>query len=209
MARPLGLALAVAGATMIGATLIGAGSANAQTDWRRVHLADESTLDIPAVVGDEYKVPAELAQKGDLMFFAVNSGPAGELDCLLRRTLYGPGLPGAPTRQDMFKTLDSKVDRLSLCAGRGDSERQAINEGGSLKGYPSGRCVVGYTATGQDAAAGPGTGRVVDSLTLAAPGGYYTLGCTLHAADQRTAEREWFNDWRHVIEHMQGSLLVP
>jgi len=204
MSRSPGLALAVAGAT-----LIGAGPASAQADWRRIHLSDESTLDIPAVVGDDYKVPAELAQKGDLMFFTVTSGPAGELDCLLRRTLYGHGLPDAPTRQDMFKTLDSKEDRLALCAGRGDSERQAINEGGSLKGYPSGRCVVGYTAAGQDAAAGPGTGRVVDSVTVAAPGGYYTLGCTLHAADQRTAEREWFNDWRRLIEHMQGSLLVP
>ena len=204
MTRSLGWALAAAGAT-----LIGAGAARAQADWRRVHLSDESTLDIPAVVGDDYKVPAELAQKGDLMFFTVTSGPAGELDCLLRRTLYGHGLPDAPTRQDMFKTLDSKEDRLSLCAGRGDSERQAINEGGSLKGYPSGRCVVGYTATGQDAAAGPGSGRVVDSVTVAAPGGYYTLGCTLHAQDQRTAEREWFTDWRRLIEHMQGSLLVP
>ena len=205
MSRSLGLALAVAGAT-----LIGAGPARAQADWRRIHLSDESTLDIPAVVGDEYKAPAELAQKGDLMFFAVDSGPAGELDCLLRRTLYGRGLPdAAPNREDLFKTLDSKEDRLGLCAGRGDNEHQAVNDGGSLKGYPSGRCVVGYTATGQDAAGGPGTGRVVDSMTVAAPGGYYTLGCTLHAADQRTAEREWFNDWRRLIEHMQGSLLVP
>lgn len=206
MTRSRGLALA--GTSLIAAML--AGAASAQTDWRRIHLSDESTLDIPAVVGDDYKVPAELAQKGDLMFFTVTSGTAGELDCLLRRTVYGAGLPdAAPNREDMFKTLGSKEDRLSLCAGRGDSERQAINEGGSLKGYPSGRCVVGYTATGQDAAAGPGTGRVVDSLTIAAPGGYYTFGCTLHAADQRTAEREWFNDWRHVVEHMQGSLLVP
>jgi hypothetical protein len=49
----------------------------------------------------------------------------------------------------------------------------------------------------------------MDNLTLAAPGGYYTFGCTLRASDQRTAEREWFNDWRSVIQHMQGSLLVP
>lgn len=202
MRRSLGLALAMAGMAL-------AGAANAQTEWKRVHLADESTLDIPAVVGDEYKVPDELARKGDLMFFSVVSGAAGELDCLLRRTLYGHGPPEAPTRQELFDKLADKAERLDLCAGRGDSERQAINEGGTLKGYPSGRCVVGYTATGKDAAAGPGTGRVVDLLTLAAPGGYYTLGCTLHASDQRTAEREWFNDWRQIVQHMQGSLLVP
>ncbi len=203
MTRPLGLTLACAAFA-----LIGAGAARAQTEWRRVHLGDESTLDIPAVVGEEYKVPDALAQKGDLMFFSVVSGPAGELDCLLRRTLYGHGLPEAPTREEMFDTLGSD-DRIDLCTGRGESQRKAINEGGSLKGYPSGRCVVGYTATGKDAEAGPGLGRVVDSLTVAANQAYYTLGCTLHAADQRTAEREWFNDWRGVIQHMQGSLLVP
>lgn len=204
MPRSLGLALAAA--SFVLAT---AGAAEAQVDWQRIHLGDESTLDIPAIVGADYKVPAELAQKGDLMFFSVVSGAAGELDCLLRRTLYGPGLPAGPTRQELFETLGSQEGRISLCADKGDSERQAINEGGSLKGYPSGRCVVGYTARGQDAAAGPGTGRVMDNLTIAAPGGYYTFGCTLRAADQRTAEREWFNDWRAVIQHMQGSLLVP
>src|SRR5665213_2082913 len=98
MHRSLGLALALAGMAVAGA-----GAARAQTDWQRVHLGDESTLDIPAIVGAEYKVPAELAQKGDLMFFSVTSGAAGELDCLLRRTLYGPGLPHAPTRQELFK----------------------------------------------------------------------------------------------------------
>ena len=204
MHKSLGLALAVAGMT-----LIAAGAARAQTSWQRIHLSDESTLDIPEVVGAEYKVPAELQAKGDLMFFSVSSGLAGELDCLLRRTLYGAGLPAAPTRQELFETLGSADGRISLCADKGDSERQAINEGGSLKGYPAGRGVGGYTARGQDAAAGPGTGRVMDNLTLAAPGGYYTFGCTLRASDQRTAEREWFNDWRQVIQHMQGSLLVP
>ena len=202
MRTSLGLALAVAGVTL-------AGAASAQTDWKRVHLGDESTLEIPAIVGDDFKPPAELQAKGDLMFFSVQSGAAGELDCLLRRTLYGPGLPAAPTRLEMFAKLQSEEERLDLCTGHGDSERKAVNEGGSLKGYPSGRCVVGYTAIGQDAAAGPGTGRVMDSLTLAAPNAYYTLGCTLRAADQRTAEREWFNDWRQIVQHMQGSLLVP
>ena len=99
------------------------------------------------MVGDDYKVPAELAQKGDLMFFTVTSGPAGELDCLLRRTLYGRGLPDAPpNREDLFKTLDPRRIAWAWCAGRGDNEHQAVNDGGSLKGYPSGRCVVGYTA---------------------------------------------------------------
>jgi hypothetical protein len=204
MKKSLGLALAAAAVALLGST-----AARAQTSWQRIHLSDESTLDIPAIVGGEYKVPAELQAKGDLMFFSVSSGAAGELDCLLRRTLYGAGLPAAPTRQELFETLGSADGRISLCADKGDSERQAINEGGSLKGYPSGRCVVGYTARGQDAAAGPGTGRVMDNLTLAAPGGYYTFGCTLRASDQRTAEREWFNDWRPIIQHMQGSLLVP
>lgn len=199
-----GLALAA-----VGLALAAAGSARAQTDWKRIHLSDESTLDIPAIVGDDFEPPAELQAKGDLMFFSVSSGAAGELDCLLRRTLYGAGLPDAPTRQEMFEKLGSKAERLDLCTGHGDSERQAVNEGGSLKGYPSGRCVIGYTAVGRDAEAGPGTGRVMDSLTLAAPQAYYTLGCTLRASDQRTAEREWFNDWRQVIQHMQGSLLVP
>lgn len=202
MTRSLGIALAAAGFALA------AGAAHAQTEWKRIHLSDESTLDIPAVVGDEYKVPDPLAQKGDLMFFSVTSGPAGELDCLLRRTFYGHGLPEGPTREQMFDKLGSD-DRIDLCTGRGDSQRKAISEGGSLKGYPSGRCVVGYTATGKDAEAGPGVGRVVDSLTVAANQAYYTLGCTLHAADQRTAEREWFYDWRGVIQHMQGSLLVP
>jgi len=202
MRRSLGLALAAAGFALATAP------ASAQSDWQRVHLDDETTLDIPAVVGDEYRAPAELATKGDLMFFSVSSGEAGLLDCLLKRTLYGSGPPGPSSREQMIDLL--KADgRIDLCIGRGTNRRQAINEGGSLKGYPSGRCVVGYTDDGEGAEGGPGTGRVLDTLVMAAPDAYYTLACTLRASDQRTAEREWFNDWRNVIQHMQGSLLVP
>ncbi len=50
---------------------------------------------------------------------------------------------------------------------------------------------------------------VLDTLVIAAPEAYYTLACTLRATDQRTAERDWFNSWRGVIQHMQGSLLAP
>jgi hypothetical protein len=198
MRASLGLALAVAGFAL-------AGPAVAQTDWKRVHLEDETTLDIPAVVGDDYHVPAELARQGDLMFFSVDSGGAELMDCLLKRTLYGQG---APSRAEMIDTL-KKDDRIDLCIGRGTNRRQAINEGGTLKGYPSGRCVVGYTDDGEGAAGGPGTGRVLDTLVVASPEAYYTLACTLRATDQRTAERDWFNGWRGVIQHMQGSLLVP
>lgn len=204
MLRALGLALAVAGLGLAGF----AGPAGAQTDWKRVHLEDETTLDIPAVVGDEYHVPDELARQGDLMFFSVSSGQAGLLDCLLKRTVYGSGLQGPPSREQMIDTLKAER-RIDLCIGRGTNRRQAINEGGALKGYPAGRCVVGYTDEDEGAAAGPGTGRVLDTLVIAAPGAYYTLACTLRAADQRTAEREWFNDWRNLIQHMQGSMLVP
>jgi len=200
MRRLLVLALAA-----VGFALAVSAPASAQSDWKRVHLEDETTLDIPTVVGDDYHVPAELARQGDLMFFSVSSGPAGLLDCLLKRTLYGSR---APSHDEMLDTL--KDDRrIDLCIGRGTNRRQAINEGGSLKGYPSGRCVVGYTDDGQGAAGGPGTGRVLDTLVVAAPEAYYTLACTLRASDQRTAEREWFNGWRGVIQHMQGSLLVP
>jgi hypothetical protein len=201
MRRALGLALVVAGFVL-------AGPAGAQTDWKRVHLEDETTLDVPAVVGDQFQAPAELARQGDLMFFSVGSDQATLLDCLLKRTVYGSGAPGPFSRDEMVDTL--KADgRIDLCIGRGTNRRQAINEGGSLKGYPSGRCVVGYTDEGEGAAGGPGAGRVLDTLVVAAPGAYYTLACTLRAADQRTAEREWFNDWRGVIQHMQGSLVVP
>jgi hypothetical protein len=200
MRRRLGLALAVAGFA-----LAVAAPAIAQTEWKRVHLEDETTLDIPAVVGDEYHVPAELARQGDLMFFSVSSGQAGLLDCLLKRTAYGSG---APSHDEMLDTL--KDDRrIDLCIGRGTNRRKAINEGGRLKGFPSGRCVVGYTDEGEGPAGGPGTGRVLDTLVVAAPEAYYTLACTLRASDQRAAEREWFYDWRGVIQHMQGSLLVP
>jgi hypothetical protein len=170
-----------------------------------VHLEDETSLDIPAVVGEDYRPPAELSRQGDLMFFSVSSGQAGLLDCLLKRTIYGSG---KPSRDEMIDTL--KADRrIDLCIGRGTNRRKAINEGGTLKGYPSGRCVVGYTDEGEGAAAGPGTGRVLDTLVVAAPEAYYTLACTLRAADQRTAEREWFYDWRGLIQHVQGSLVVP
>jgi hypothetical protein len=198
MLRSLGLALAVAGFAL-------AGPAGAQTEWKRVHLDDETTLDIPAVVGDDFHAPAELETQGDLMFFSVSGGPAELMDCLLKRTLYGGG---RPSRAEMIDTLKDD-GRIDLCIGRGTNRRQAINEGGSLKGYPSGRCVVGYTDADEGADAGPGTGRVLDTLVIAAPGAYYTLACTLRAADQRTAEREWFNGWRGVIQHMQGSMLVP
>ena len=198
MHRSPGLALAVT-------VVVLAGSANAQTEWQRVHLEDETTLDIPAVVGGEYHVPAELARRGDLMFFSVSSGEAGLLDCLLKRTVYGSG---ALSHDEMLDTLKNDR-RLDLCIGRGTNRRQAINEGGTLKGFSSGRCVVGYTDEGEGDAGAPGTGRVLDTLVLAAPEAYYTLACTLRASDQRTAEREWFNGWRGVIEHMQGSLLVP
>jgi hypothetical protein len=198
MLKSLGLVLAVAGFAF-------AGPAAAQTDWKRVHLEDESTLDIPAIVGDDYHVPSELAEQGDLMFFSVSSGESGLMDCLLKRIVYGRG---RPSREEMIATLKDD-GRIDLCIGRGANRRKAINEGGSLKGYPSGRCVVGYTDEGEGPEAGPGTGRVLDTLVIAAPEAYYTLACTLRASDQRTAEREWFYDWRGVIQHMQGSLLVP
>jgi hypothetical protein len=201
MLRSLGLALTVAGFAL-------AGPAGAQTEWQRVHLEDETTLDIPAIVGEEYHVPAKLAGQGDLMFFSVSSDPAGLMDCLLKRTFYGVGPSGPPSRDEMVATL--KDDRrIDLCIGRGTNRRKAINEGGMLKGFPSGRCVVGYTDEGQGPDAGPGSGRVLDTLVVAAPEAYYTLACTLRAADQRMAEREWFYSWRGVIQHMQGSLLVP
>ncbi len=206
MRRPLGMAPALAGLALAGLAL--AGPALAQAEWKRVHLDDEATLDIPAVVGEEYHVPAELAAKGDLMFFSVSSGPAGLMDCLLKRTLYGAGLLGLPSRAEMARTVE-KDDRIDLCIGRGTNRRMAINEGGALKGYPSGRCVVGYTDEEQAADPGLGSGRVLDSLTVVAADAYYTLACTLRAADQRTAEREWFYDWRGVIQHMQGSLVAP
>ncbi len=179
-----------------------------RTEWKRVHLDDETTLDIPAVVGDQYRVPAELARRGDLMFFSVSSGHASLLDCLLKHTVYGPGTPGPLSREQLVDTLKDE-GRIDLCIGRGTNRRKAINEGGSLKGYPSGRCVVGYTDEGAADPDGLGTGRVLDTLVVAAPGAYYTLACTLRAADQRTAEREWFYDWRSVIQHVQGSLEVP
>ena len=199
-------ALALAGLTAV----LGAGRAAAQTDWKRVHLDNETTLDIPAVVGEEYRVPPELAAQGDLMFFSVSSGPAGMLDCLLKHTFYGAGLPDKPSHAEMVDTVGEEK-RISLCIGRGTNRRMAINEGGRLKGYPSGRCVVGYTDEGQADPTGAdlGTGRVLDTLTVLAGDAYYTLACTLRASDQRTAEREWFNDWRGLIQHMQGSLLVP
>ena len=203
MRRSVGVALALAGLAMTAAV-----PARAQTEWKRVHLEDETTLDIPGVVGDEFGVPPELASQGDLMFFSVMAGQQGLLDCLLKRTRYGPGLPALPSHDDMVATLKAER-RISLCIGRGTNRRQAINEGGTLKGYPSGRCVVGYTDEGQDDPANPGVGRVLDTLVIASSGAYYTLACTLRAADQRTAEREWFNDWRAVIQHMQGSLVVP
>ena len=201
MLRALGLAMAAAGVAL-------AGAAAAQTEWKRVHLEDETTLDIPAVVGDDYRAPPELARQGDLMFFSVSSGEAGLMDCLLKRTFYGAGPPGPATRDQMIDTLKDD-GRIDLCIGRGTNRRKAINEGGVLKGFPSGRCVVGYTDEGEGADAGPGSGRVLDTLVVAAPEAYYTLACTLRATDQRTAEREWFYDWRGVIQHMQGSLLVP
>lgn len=199
MRGPLGLALALAVFAL-------AGPAGAQTDWKRVHLEDETTLDIPAVVGDDYHVPAKLAGQGDLMFFSVSSGQGSLMDCLLKRTFYGSG--GAPSRDEMVATLKDD-GRIDLCIGRGTNRRKAVNEGGILKGFPSGRCVVGYTDEGEGPGAGPGPGRVLDTLVVAAPEAYYTLACTLRATDQRTAEREWFYDWRGVIQHMQGSLLVP
>jgi hypothetical protein len=201
MRRRLGLGLTLAGFAL-------AGHAAAQSDWKRVHLDDETTLDIPAVVGDEYSVPAELARQGDLMFFSVGSSQATLMDCLLKRSLYGSGAPGPPSRQQMIETLKDD-GRIDLCIGRGTNRRKAINEGGALKGFPSGRCVVGYTDEGEGPEAGPGSGRVLDTLVVAAPEAYYTLACTLRAKDQRTAERDWFYNWRGVIQHMQGSLLVP
>lgn len=201
MLRSLGLALAMAGFAL-------AGPALAQSDWRRVHLDDETTLEIPAVVGDDYHVPAELAAKGDLMFFSVDSGKTTLMDCLLKRTVYGSGPSGPPSRDGMIATLKTD-DRIDLCIGRGTNRRQAVNEGGALKGFPSGRCVVGYTDADEGPDGGPGSGRVLDTLVVAAPEAYYTLACTLRATDQRAAERDWFYDWRDVIQHMQGSLLAP
>jgi hypothetical protein len=198
----------ILGPVLAVAAFVMAGQADAQTEWKRVHLEDETTLDIPAVVGDDYHVPAELARQGDLMFFSVSSGQSGLMDCLLKRTFYGSGTSGPPSRDALVETLKTDA-RIDLCIGRGTNRRKAISESGVLKGFPSGRCVVGYTDEGQGAEAGPGSGRVLDTLVVAAPEAYYTLACTLRATDQRTAGRVWFYDWRGVIQHMQGSLHVP
>ncbi len=57
MRGSLGLALALA-------ALAGVSPAAAQSEWRRVHLEDETTLDIPAVVGDDYHVPGPSSRAG-------------------------------------------------------------------------------------------------------------------------------------------------
>ena len=123
--------------------------------------------------------------------------------------MYGSGPPGPLSHDEMVATLKGD-GRIDLCIGRGPNRRKAtINEGGRLKGFPPGVAWWAIPTRTRGSEAGPGTGRVLDTLVVAAPGAYYTLACTLRATDQRTAEREWFYDWREVIQHMQGSLLVP
>ncbi len=174
-------------------------TATAQTDqWQKVHLDHGITMDVPAVVGNDYKPAATGTQDGDLMFFAVTTNNAGDMNCLLAIVPYSKTM----THVDVIEKLaDSRRDGLCT-AGDGQT---GINVGESksmsVSGFPAGRCAASYTI-----ARNKQPGQITAMMGVAAPDAFYLLNCTVSADSQDDVKDDWTYRWESVVHHIQDSV---
>ena len=198
MNRTVGLALAVMGAGAL------AGQARADDEWRTVALDGGVRIDVPVVVGDQYKSSAAQLASGDLMGFVLTTDASGSLSCSLIRYAYHQP-PITPLGQAEMTTIVTSTRRDGLCDGGTAVEVMLSRSATSREGYPAADCVAAKTEAGD--AKTPG--RVESVEGIAAPGGFYTLSCTVYAATRKAALNVWFDRWAGEIDHVETSLRLP
>ncbi|MDE2184163.1 MAG: hypothetical protein KGJ78_14180 [Alphaproteobacteria bacterium] len=188
-----------AAATLL-AVFCGAAAAD-DADWQTVTLADGITMDVPAVVHDNYKPSAESAKDGGVMYFEVTMDEFGDLACLLSRNDYSATF----MRSTAIERLASR-DRDSMCSAGDKVTGFDVGESESLSisGYAAGRCAAGYTD-----ASDKQPGQVAAVMTVAAPDGFYMLSCTVYADTQDQATAHWVSQWQDIVHHVQESVKFP
>ena len=198
MNRAIVPALATAGALAL------CGGANAQDAWRAVTLEGGVRIDVPAVVGEQYRSTAAQLASGDLMDFVVTTDDSGTLSCLLDRNAYHQP-PIAPLGVAEMTTIVTSDRRNGLCADGTAVEVMLSKSAKTREGYPAADCVA--VKTDPSDVIDPGRVEAVEGI--AAPGGFYTLSCTVYAATRKEALNAWTERWGDEINHVENSLRLP
>ena len=198
MNRAIVPTLATAGALAL------CGDANAQDAWRAVSLDGGVGIDVPAVVGEQYRPTAAQLASGDLMGFVVSAGDSGTLSCSLNRYAYHQA-PIAPLGVAEMTTIVTSDRRSGLCAGGTAVEIMLSKPATTREGYPAADCVA--VKTDPSDAKTPGHVEAVEGI--AAPGAFYNLSCTVYAATRKAALNAWTVRWGDEINHVEGSLRLP
>ncbi len=176
-------------------------TAGADDTWQNVTLDDGITMDIPAVVGSDYKPDAKDLKKGDLMFFDVTGEEDGDLTCLLQRQFYAATFSHA----NALAGLATRHRDVLCTAGDGQTNTKVLeSESLSVSGYPAGLCAASYTAAGDKQ-----PGQVDSELAVVTPKAFFLLTCTLSMDEQDEAEIYWASDWGDTVDHIQQSLHLP
>ena len=199
MNRAIVSALATAGALAL------CGGANAQDAWRAVSLDGGVRIDVPVVVGEQYRSTAGQLAAGELMGFVVSADDSGTLSCLLNRFAYHQP-PIAPLGVAEMTTIVTSDRRSGLCAGGTTMEVMLSKSATTREGYPAADCVA--VKTDPSDAKTPGHVEVVEGI--AAPGAFYNLSCTVSAATQTAAFKESARTIEgDEINHVEASLRLP
>jgi hypothetical protein len=173
-------------------------AAGDSSEWQTVKLAHGITMDVPTVIGDDYKPSADSAKKGGLMYFGVTTDHSGDLSCLLTRGRYTKKF----SRATAVERLADK-SRDAMCYSGDDTTGAQMGESESLSvsGYPAGRCAESYTEASYKQ-----PGQVTAVMTVAAPDAFYMLSCTVYTTDQDEATAEWMARWADEVHHVQESV---
>jgi hypothetical protein len=176
------------------------GTAMADSEWQTVTLDGNVTIDVPAVVGSDYKPSGEGVNKGTVMFFAVTTDSHGDLECLLSHHPYTKDF----THTDAVEKLaDSRRDVLCRPTDATIRSENDESESLSVSGYPAGRCAASYTDPSEK-----NPGMLDANMGVAAPDAFYMLSCTVSAAEQDDAVSFWMMRWDDEIQHIQQSLTL-
>ena len=184
-----------------GAAALLASAASAGSEWQTVTLDGGLTMDVPAVMGSQYKTTAEDVQKGGPAFFDLSTKDWGELYCLVSRDKYATQITLASVTARLAGN-----DRSVLCTngdGRTDIE---VGESQSLvsNGRPAGYCDASYTKANDKQ-----PGRVLSLFTIAVAKAVYQLSCTVVADSKLNAETHWAMYWSDSVKHMKQSIRLP
>jgi hypothetical protein len=179
--------------------------AAADGDWQTVSLDNnpDFTIDVPAVVGDDYRMDAKNLAKGNLAYFSVVTEHSGGMFCMLSRSPYDDKM-NAQQAAEKLKTSTRDV----LCSAGDNMTNVTVGESESLtsNGFPAGRCSASYTST---SASEKDKGWVESVMMVAAPDALYQLNCELHTDSQDEATAQWVLRWADDIHHIQQSLHLP